>query len=134
MRKVLPLCWLAVFQMTLFAYDVRKTMLTEGTYDPVGDAVAIHVLAIDVNTYQDKLGDVTIATITLKFEPDEIGQDYKAEFLLAKKEARQLGADLVLLISATKYKATGAIASGTFRCVRTKKQAERSHRKLGFQP
>lgn len=125
MRKTLLL--LICLSSQAMAYDTRKTWLTEprydpilgnvSTFDPVNDGMYIRVA--EASKYRYKTNDIAIATVTMHFDPDEIGQDYKTMLILVKKETQQLGGNLVLLVSATKYSVTDVIASVTFRCIRT---------------
>lgn len=101
---------------TLFAYEVKVTRLTDEKFDPLPKEINICLIYSDVY----KIISSTckqIATITLAFDPHEIGLDIDAIGILAKKEAARLGADGITYISGTMHK-NNAIASTTYRCIR----------------
>lgn len=104
---------------TLFAYQVKVTKLTDENFDPLPKEMDIFSVALETYNEVRELDDKQIATITLVFEPHEIGQDEDAVDELAKKEALKLGANMIVYISDTQDKNTEDIASATFRCVRT---------------
>ena len=101
----------------LFAYDVKVTKLTDENFDPIPQDVDVFYMG-SINEYQSSSKDKQIATITLRFEYDEIGQDQDAVNLLAEKEAAKLGANIIVWVSGTGYKNTDQIASSTYRCIR----------------
>lgn len=98
---------------TLFAYHVQVTKLTEENFDPLPTELRIFFFRTELRP-----DDKQIATMTLVFDPHEIGQDSDAVRKLAKKEAAKLGANDIFYISSTEYTDTKDIASMTFRCAR----------------
>jgi len=100
--------------------EIRTTVLTERQYDAVPESDTVLFAGLWKN-YICQPGDVPIATTTISFEPNEIGQDYNAAHILATAQARKLGADLVFFVSGTNHKNTGEIASRTYRCLRSGK-------------
>jgi len=101
-------------------HEVRTTRLTERKYDAIPERDTV-LFAGSWKNYICQPGDAPVATTTMSFEPNEIGQDYSAAQILAMAEARKLGADLVFFVSGTRHKDTGEIASRTYRCLRSGK-------------
>ena len=95
----------------LFAYTVTTTRLTEEIYESV-DSKYVSFAATR------KADDIDLATITLNFDPQEIGTDGAAVMTLGRKEAAKLGATSVRYVSGTVYKNTEEIASETFHIYR----------------
>jgi hypothetical protein len=93
-------------------------MLTDQELDPIDQSDVVY--GGSIREYRLRVGDLSVATLTLEFPEAEIGQDYDAALALAMKEAARVGADLLLHVSGTEYRDTRAIASITYRCVRTK--------------
>jgi hypothetical protein len=93
-------------------------MLTDQEFDPIDQNDVVY--GGSMKEYRLRIGDASLATLTMEFPEAEIGQDYEAALALAMKEAAKVGADLLLYISGTEFRDTRAIASITYRCVRTK--------------
>jgi hypothetical protein len=93
-------------------------MLTDQEFDPIDPNDVVY--GGTAKEYRLRVGDIFLATLTMEFPEAEIGQDYEAALALARKEAAKIGADLLLHISGTEFRDTRAIASITYRCVRTK--------------
>lgn len=111
---------------TLFAYQVKVTKLTEENFDPLPKGITANYFGTIeeynksyINDYKNRSKDKQIATITLIFVSQEIGNDTGAVDALAKKEAAKLGGDWICYVSGTEYKDTKEIASTTYRCVRS---------------
>lgn len=103
---------------TLFAYGVEITKLTDEIFNPLPKDVDVRYMG-SIDKYQNDCKDIKqIATITLGFLVDEIGQDQGAVRILATKEAAKLGANKIYWVSGTEYTNTGQIASSTYRCSR----------------
>lgn len=102
---------------TLFAHEVKVIKLTDENYDSLPMEMRIYYFNFELLGMRPD--DKQIATITLVFDPHEIGQDSDAVKKLAKKEAAKLGANAIYYISALEYTDTKNIASMTFRCARS---------------
>jgi hypothetical protein len=93
------------------------TKLTDENFDPLPTEMRIYFFRT-IEHLSFRPDDKKIATMTLVFDPHEIGKDTDAVKELAKKEAAKLGANDVYYISSTEYGDTKDIASMTFRCSR----------------
>lgn len=127
--KKIYICLLTILisSSPLFAYEINVTRLTDKSYYPLYDSddpnSSDRLLLIfykgPIERSESDYSDKQIATISLKFRINEIGNDYDAVIILARKECAKLGANQVFNVSGTQYKDLGEIASETFRCVRT---------------
>ena len=108
------------------------TMLSDRKFYPIEQSDVIY--KGNWKQYNSKIGDVSVATLTMEFISAEIGQDYEAANALAMKEAAKIGADLLFFVSGTEYKNTRAIASMTYRCVRSGIFSQKNERETDGNP
>lgn len=120
LRKIVflscALCWAPVGPLE--AYTVTVTPLTDKTFPPV-DAKQV-VFSGDWEKHASVTGEEDLATITLRFEPQEIGSDNSAAITLGRREAAKLGATSYYSVSGTERDATKDIATRTFHLTRSK--------------
>lgn len=86
-----------------WAYEAVVTRLTDQHFEPIIDEV-LYGGSLESNTSRPidiRLSDIQVATLTRRFSPEEIGQDFDAAVRLAKREAAKLGADLIFYGSGT---------------------------------
>lgn len=135
MRKIFFLFLLSVFLIPkqLFSYEVNIVKLSDEQFEALTGDINLFLtyrglLSDNIYYFEDK----QIATVTLIFNVNEIGQDFDAVIELAKKEAKKLGADRVYYVSGNEYKNTEEIAATTFRFTRSKyiDEYEKSQKQL----
>ena len=100
----------------LEAYTVTVTPLGDRVFPPV-DAKQV-VFAGDWDQHRPAANEEDLATITLRFEPQEIGSDNSATLTLGRREAAKLGATAYYLVSGSQRDSTRDIATRTFHLTR----------------
>lgn len=81
----------------LEAYTVTVTPLTDKTFPPI-DAKQV-VFAGPWQQHPSAASEEDLATMTLRFDPQEIGSDDSAAITLGRREATKLGATAYYLVS-----------------------------------
>jgi len=100
---------------SIYSYEINTTKLSEKAFSKINKS---HFMGL-FDGYKSTSYDIQVATITIVFNSEEIGEDFDAVTILARNKAKKMGADLVYYISGTEFKNTKSIASSTFRLIRS---------------